>query len=212
MFKKTFSEFIKNFYKWAGTQQLIYTGINNLVSLLTYKLLQFDKTFMAPERSEVSKWCGGKCGPHIILWISTYRDVKLGIAHSRISMSSGYGRTLILRSARELQELTYSCLRALAKFITSESLKVAVKTQTSHSCTAEQMWLLSEGAILHFIFVGLLNARCNNLVGQWLCCCNTTHIKRSKHLNICWAFFSWRTALLQLLASIYQENGIKENC
>jgi len=78
--------------------------------------------------STVRGQCGTVRGPHINVWTSTCRDVRRGLASNRTSTSRMHGRTLMLRSVRELRELSESRFRAVASSSTSESLKVTAET------------------------------------------------------------------------------------
>lgn len=83
--------------------------------------------------STVLQWGCEKHRPRVTVWISTCRDDMQVPASSRTSTRSGCGRTLMFNSVSELQELWQSCLKALARPNTSESLNVAAQTEKHKS-------------------------------------------------------------------------------
>lgn len=96
----------------------------------TATLVQSDKSFTAPG-SEVQPGHAEKQGEPHTLWISTCRDVSLGLAARRTSRSSRQGRVLMLSSLRELRELSSSCLSARATSIASALVKVAARRKAT---------------------------------------------------------------------------------
>lgn len=92
----------------------------------TSTLVQSDKSFTAPG-SEVQPGHAEKQWEPHTFWISTCRDVSLGLAANRTSRSSRQGRVLMLSSLRELWELSSSCLSARATSIASALVKVAAR-------------------------------------------------------------------------------------
>lgn len=83
--------------------------------------------------SAVLQWGCEKHRPRVTVWISTCREDMQVPASSRTSTRSGCGRTLMFNSVSELQELWQSCLKALARPNTSESLNVAAQTEKHKS-------------------------------------------------------------------------------
>lgn len=110
-----------NYMKWMWFSDFDTTA-------LLYNFNQLNGLYL-PDMcdSAALQWGCEKHRPRVIVWISTCRDDMQVPASSRTSTRSGCGRMLMFNSVSELQELWQSCLKALARPNTSESLNVAAQ-------------------------------------------------------------------------------------